>query len=62
MSLIIFLVKVADATVLANLGRFGHGRVGHGHGPLEVLATENIQGGRFGYIICLKKSTYYDLT
>jgi len=35
------------------VGRFDHGCFGHGHAPLDVLATENIQGGRFGYIIFL---------
>ena len=34
-------------------GRFSHGRFDNGHAPLDVLATENIQGGRFGYIIFL---------
>ena len=32
-------------------GRFGHRRFVHGHAPLDVLATKNIQGGRFDYII-----------
>ena len=49
------------------VGRFGHGRFGHGsfalgrfghdQAPLDILATENNHGGRFGYILYFSKCT-----
>ena len=40
-----------DIHDFSNVGRFGHGRFANGHVHPDVLATENIQGGRFDYII-----------
>jgi len=35
------------------VGRLGHRHFGHSHASLDVLAMENIQGERFGYIFFL---------